>query len=506
MFRVTVLMLIICSLLTVACEDEILETRPSNGQLEFSKDTVFLDTVFTNTSSSTRTFKVYNRSSENINLPTIALANGESSFYRLNVNGVPGKSFENVPILARDSIFIFVEATIDFNAVTDPLYIDQIVFDQGPNQQEVELVTLVQDAYFLFPERDANGIKETIVIGEDQEGEEIEVEGFYLEGSPVWTDEKPYVIYGFAGVSSGNTLTIGKGARIYFHSNSGLVVAQGARLKVEGTREAKVIFQGDRLEPFFDDIPGQWSGILLREGSRDHSVSHAIVKNSTVGLLVDAAESNNEAYALRIRDSEIYNTSSFGLFARQTEIFGSNLVIGNNGSASLACSEGGFYRFAHSTFANFWSGGVRVLPAVFVSNVTDPQQGQQEMEAALQADFENCIIDGNQGVEFLLEQEPGSQFEFSFADSLLRFEDPGGFFQDDPLYDFTNDNQYRNNIYNGISDFIDVDLNDFRIGQESQAWGIGNILVAREVPFDLLGIDRRESPDAGAYQHIVLEE
>ena len=71
MFRVTVLMLIICSLLTVACEDEILETRPSNGQLEFSKDTVFLDTVFTNTSSSTRTFKVYNRSSENINLPTI---------------------------------------------------------------------------------------------------------------------------------------------------------------------------------------------------------------------------------------------------------------------------------------------------------------------------------------------------------------------------------------------------------------------------------------------------
>ena len=146
------------------------------------------------------------------------------------------------------------------------------------------------------------------------------------------------------------------------------------------------------------------------------------------------------------------------------------------------------------------------MPAVFVSNVTDPQQGQQEMESALQVDFENCIIDGNQGIEFLLEQEPGSQFEFSFADSLLRFEDPGGFFQDDPLYDFTNDNQYRNNIYNGIPDFIDVDLNDFRIGEESQARGIGNILVAREVPFDLLGIDRRDSPDAGAYQHIVLEE
>ncbi|MGA9269921.1 MAG: right-handed parallel beta-helix repeat-containing protein [Lutimonas sp.] len=502
MLRVTVLMLFICSLLTVACEDEILETRPSTGQLEFSKDTVFLDTVFTNISTSTRTFKVYNRSSENINLPTIGLARGESSFYRLNVNGIPGKSFENVPILARDSIFIFIEATIDYNAVSDPLYIDQIVFDQGPNEQEVELVTLVQDAYFLFPERDSNGIKETIVIGVNDEGEEIEVEGFYLDGSPEWTDEKPYVIYGFAGLSSGNTLTIGKGASIYFHNNSGLVVERGASLKVEGTLESKVSFQGDRLESFFDDIPGQWSGILLREGSRDHAISHATIKNSTVGLVVDAVESNSGDPALQIGDLEIYNTSSFGIFARQTEILGSNLVIGNNGSASLALSEGGSYRFAHSTFANFWSDGIRILPAVLISNVSESGQG----EAGLRATFENCIIEGNQGIEFLLEQDPGSQFEFSFANSFLRFEDPGGIFQDDPLYDFTNDELYRNNVYNGNADFLDAQLNDLRIGDESQARGIGNILVADEFPFDLLGVDRRDSPDAGAYQHVLIEE
>ncbi len=294
MLRATALTLIFLSMFALGCEDELIETRPSNGQLEFSRDTVFLDTVFTGISSSTRSFKVYNRSGENINLPRIELANGESSFYRLNVNGIPGKTFENVPILARDSIFVFVEATIDYDMVSDPLYVDQVVFDPGPNQQEVELVTLVQDAIFLFPERDANGIKETIVIGTDPEGQEIEVEGFYLDGSPVWTDEKPYVIYGFAGVSSGNTLTVEKGANIYFHANSGLVVEQGARLKVEGTRQSKVIFQGDRLESFFEDIPGQWSGILLREGSRDHIIRHALMKNSTIGLLVDSAGSNSE--------------------------------------------------------------------------------------------------------------------------------------------------------------------------------------------------------------------
>ena len=505
MFRVTVLVIFTCSLLFVACDEEILETRPSTGTLEFSRDTVFLDTVFTNISSSTRSFKVYNRSSQNINLPIVELARGESSFYRLSVNGVPGKSFENVPILARDSIFIFVEATIDFNAVSDPLYIDQIRFDEGSNLQEVELVTLVQDALFLFPERDSDGIKETIVIGVDEDGEEIEVEGFYLEGNPVWTDEKPYVIYGFAGVRQGSTLTIDKGANIYFHNNSGLLVEQGASLKVEGTREDKVTFQGDRLESFFDDIPGQWSGILLQEGSGAHTIRHAIFKNSIVGLFVDGAV-NGSGTALRISDSEIYNTSSFGLFARQTSIFGTNLVIGNNGSSSLASVGGGSYRFAHSTFANYWSGGVRVLPAVLVSNEIDTQSPPAGGNGALQATFENCVIDGNQGIEFLLQEEPGTQFEFSFSNSLLRFEDPGGIFQGDPLYDFTNDELYRNNIYNGNPDFIGVESNDLRIGAESQAIGIGNLLVAGEVPLDLLGIDRTSSPDAGAYQHVVIEE
>ena len=82
----------------------------STGNLEFSRDTIFLDTVFTNISSSTRTLKVYNRSNNDINIPTIALGRGDDSFYRLNVDGTPGKIFENIPILARDSIFIFIEA------------------------------------------------------------------------------------------------------------------------------------------------------------------------------------------------------------------------------------------------------------------------------------------------------------------------------------------------------------------------------------------------------------
>ena len=51
-------------------------------------------------------------------------------------------------------MYIFIETTIDVNSVTDPLYVDQILFDNGEKLQDVDLVTLVQDAHFLFPSKD----------------------------------------------------------------------------------------------------------------------------------------------------------------------------------------------------------------------------------------------------------------------------------------------------------------------------------------------------------------
>jgi len=494
-------------LFNLACDDEVFETRPSTGQLEFSKDTVFLDTIFTNIGSSTRTLKVYNRSSNNISIPRVALGRGEASFYRLSVNGSPGKTFENVDIPARDSIYVFIEATVDFDRVTDPLYTDEILFDEGEREQEVKLVTLVQDAVFLFPERNAEGIRETIVLGMNEEGEAIEVEGFYLEGSQVWTDDKPYVIYGFAAVRPGHTLTVSRGARVYFHEGSGLFLETGARLLVNGTRESKVVFQGDRREEFFREIPGQWSGILMKEGSRGHRITHALIKNSVVGLFADAPAGIGGP-ALRIENAEIYNTSSFGLLARSTDIVASNLVIANNGGASLACVGGGDYRWIHSTFANYWSNGIRNYPAVILSNqqAGGLSPGAMEGQGGLQAYFENCIIEGNQSLEFQLEADPNSEFVFKFSNSLLRFQDPGGFFAGEPLYDFDNELLYLENVFNGEPDFLDLELGDYRIGVDSDARALGDPLVAEEVPFDLLGVDRTHVPDSGAYQHVLVEE
>ena len=504
-----VLFILIIFISLQSCDDEIFETTLSTGQLTFSKDTVFLDTVFTNISSSTRTFKVYNKSSSHINIPSVRLSRGEQSFYRLNVNGEPGKSFENVGILPKDSIYIFVEATIDFTKVSEPLYLDEIIFDQGSNEQDVKLVTLVQDAYFLFPQRDAQGIKEKIILGIDEQGEEISVEGFYLEGNTTWGSDKPYVIYGYAGVNEGNSLSIEKGARVYFHENSGLLVEKNATLSINGTLDEKVIIQGDRLEPFYENIAGQWGTIWLRAGSKDHVINHALIKNNVIGILMDSIGSSTGP-TLKIQNTEIYNTSNFGLFGRATNISGSNLVIGNNGQSSLACTLGGTYNFIHATFANFWSGGIREFPAVLVNNFQFSSEGNGSetliLNDLLAANFTNCIIDGNQSIEFILEKNEQAGFEFNFKNNMLRFVDPGGNFADDPLYDFEDTSRYQDNILNGEADFKDVFLNQFNIGDASDGKAKANISAAQKVPFDLLGVNRVVSPDIGAYQHIIFEE
>ena len=129
--------LLICIILVSvsSCRKDF-STIPSFGELTFSKDTVFLDTVFTNIGSSTYNLKIYNKSSDAITIPSISLENGNTSNYRISVDGIAGESFQNIDILAKDSIFLFVETTIDYTLVTNPIYTDKIIFDTGNNQQD----------------------------------------------------------------------------------------------------------------------------------------------------------------------------------------------------------------------------------------------------------------------------------------------------------------------------------------------------------------------------------
>ncbi|GAA4237842.1 hypothetical protein GCM10022291_25990 [Postechiella marina] len=495
------------------------EFTPSTGSLEFSRDTIYLDTVFSNIGSSTYNLKVYNRSDEDIVIPSLKLGLGETSSYRLSVDGMPGKVFENVEIQAKDSMYIFVETTIDFNNFSNPdgtyLYTDQIEFDANANLQKVELVTLVQDAIFIYPNRNnTTKVLETLILnvggqytGTNIQGREL------LEDELHFTNQKPYVIYGFAAVPVGKTLTIDAGARLHFHKNSGLIVSNAASLHINGAYsndqellENEVILEGDRLESNFANTPGQWGTIWLVEGSYDNIINYATIKNATVGILSDGnphAENNK----LNISNTQIYNSSAFGILGRRTSIAGNNVVINNTGQSSFAGTFGGKYNFTHSTIANYWNNSFRQFPSVLLNNFILDDNNNATLSSLIEANFNNCIIYGNDNPEILLDEleDDAVDFNFKFTNSLIRFDNTNTNLTG-ANYDLTNTTHYQGNLFNEDPNFLDTQLNKFNIGEESAAINQGLATFASQVPLDILNKNRTSTPDLGAYQHIIFPE
>ena len=488
----------------------------STVQLQFSKDTVYLDTVFTNIGSSTYNLKVYNRTDEDILIPNIALGFGETSEYRLNVDGIAGKQFENVELLAKDSMFVFVETTINIenlpNLNGEFLYTDYIEFGDGVNAQKVELVTLVKDAIFIYPDKDnTTGIIETLTLTIDDEQIETEIQGRYLEADELtFTNEKPYVIYGYAAVPENETFTIEAGARVHFHADSGIIVTENASININGSLstnpealENEVILAGDRLEPLYEDVPGQWGTIWLFDGSINNTINYATIKNATVAILSDGNQ-DEMTDKLTITNSQIYNSSNFGILGRATSISGENLVINNSGQASFAGTIGGKYNFTHCTIANYWNNSFRQFPSVLLNNFLIGDDAIV-INDLTEANFNNCIIYGNDNPELLIEKEDGTDFNFKFTNCLIRFDDSFNNFTQ-PEYDFDNVTLYENNIFNEDPDFLETETNQLIIGEESAGINQGNTVFANQVPVDILNNDRTSAPDLGAYQHIIFEE
>ncbi|WP_366183991.1 hypothetical protein [Flavobacterium ovatum] len=475
------------------------ETVASNGDLAFSKDTIFLDTVFSTIGSSTYTLKVYNNSKNDVNIPTIKLGERLNSKYRMTVDGMTGKQgkeFENITLLAKDSIYIFIETTAttaDANP-TDFLYTDNIEFDSGTNQQKIALVTLIKDAVFLYPQKLNNGTTETVTL----DGEETY--GFFLnENDPIngnelkFTNQKPYVIYGYATVPEGKTVTFDAGARVHFHANSGLIISKDATLKINGTTsttetlEGEVIFEGDRLEPLYSDIPGQWGTIWLRNETKNNSINHLTLKNATVGLLIE----NNLVTTMPIKNTQIYDCTNYGILAKNAKIEGENIVINSSGVASLACNYGGDYKFTHCTFNNNWNGNSPT--SVSVNNF---ELGETpEAKNLTKATFNNCIIYGSYSNHLSLSKKDGATFEYIFNNCLIKSSDSST----NPLYKITTDPVHYNAIIlNKDPGFYKPTFNNFNIDNSSSAFAKGNTTYL--IPMDINGATRTLPPDLGAYQ------
>lgn len=456
-----------------SCRKDLLLTD-SSANLEFSEDTVIFDTVFTTVGSVTKYLKVYNRHNRSVKISSIRLANGNNSNFRMNVDGVPATTATDIVLRARDSMFVFVEVTVNPNNVSNPLIItDSIIFETNGNFQDIDLAAWGQDANFYY---------------------------YPLFGNFFLNNIKPHVIYGYAIVDSASTLTIEAGAKIYFHKNSGLIVYKEATLKVNGTLDNPVIFQGDRLEWAYRDVPGQWDRIWLFATSKNNEINYAVIKNGNIGLQADTNGSNWTIPTVKINNTIIQNMAGVGLLGLGAFIEAGNCIFANAGQYSAALVYGGRYRFKHCTFANFWRYEKRDTPLLLLNNYYEDANGVTQPRALSGADFENCIIHGANANEIKLDQNAGAAFEYKFNYCLLKTDintSDGNRFVGIVLNPagITIDGQLHDPVFNNAAE------NDFHLFAQSAAINKGSFTLMDTLTSDLDGKMRDSQPDLGALEY-----
>lgn len=453
-----------------SCEDEKYMSS-SDAKLLFSVDTVMFDTVFTTVGSTTQHLKIYNPYEQKVLISSIKLAKGEASSFRLNINGVSSNEIKNLEIAPFDSMYIFVEVTVDPNGQSLPLVVkDSIEFVTNANRQDVDLVAWGQD--FNLIRREV--LKNT-----------------------TWTNEKPYLIYNYAYVDSSSTLTIEPGTKIYFHKDAGLYVK--GKILAKGTVENPILMHGDRLEDVYANVPDQWNGVLLYSGSKNNEFNNVEIKNANIGLQVGNIEDKGFA-TVKLNNVKIQNMAYAGIFAMKSDIQASNCLVTNCGFYAVALLVGGNYEFNHSTIANYWGGygfKARTTPSLLIQNYLNIKKDKPlYLGDLVKADFGNCIITGNaiDENELGLGRNSDAQFNYKFDRCILQVADT-----------FKTNNADRFvNILKGVNPkFVDpYKKMNFELDTLSKAKDAANKSISKLYPADLKGRDRfmDNGPDIGAME------
>ncbi|MEZ5009235.1 MAG: choice-of-anchor Q domain-containing protein [Chitinophagales bacterium] len=454
-----------------------------NFQLGFSTDTLTFDTVFVTLGSTTKYFTIRNNENKPVLISEIKLEDGATSKYRINVDGVSvtDGSINDITLPAEDSIYVFVEVTVDPNAEALPFLIeDRVLFETNGNQQNVVLQAYGQNAHFF---RDS--------IIETQ----------------IWEDDLPYVILNSILIQECHTLTIKEGVDIYFGGGSSMFVA--GNLIVEGIKDSMVTFRGVRLDEVadeveYDDVPGQWNGIyfLRNDGCNiTSSFQYAEIRNAQFGMIVGTAALEDFPSAtiangpkLTIENTVIKNNSVFGILSINSTIDAKNVLMFKSGSQLMAIQLGGNYNFEHCTFYNRGSQFLEHQDELlFFSNYFVLSQTQAIESDLEQLNFTNCIIYGTLDDEIFPDTLEGSTaaLNYKFDHCLLKSEFDFESNAIDCIYNL-------NPVFFEPEDPDDAIDDDFRLGIGSPCIDAGNSVTAGS--FDINMMVRDGSPDIGAYE------
>lgn len=448
----------------VSCHKTSFITSP-DASVSFSSDTLHFDTVFTTTGSVTQSFKIFNSNNQSLRLSNIKLMGGASSAFKINVDGTPGASFSNVELLPNDSLYVFVSVAINPNTANLPFVVqDSILVNFNGNSRFLQLQAYGQNANF-FRNR-------------------------HITKDSTWKSDLPFVILGGVTVDSNVSLTIQKGCKIYSHADAPFIVNGSLKVNGELATNSKVIFQGDRLDPDYRDLPASWPGILFSSSSSDNVLNYAIIKNAYQGIVTQLFTNANPKITLN--SCVLDNIYDAGISSIASSIRATNCLITNCGS-NISIAGGGVYNFIHCTVATY--GNVYIAhknPVLAVSNAYQSQVSP----ITLTAFFTNCIFWGEGGIaenEIVVEKlgsPPLGQYNVSFQNVLYKNKD------DQPAATFTK------SIKNVPPQFDSIDAGrryfDFHLKSKSLAIDAG---LPAGVATDLDGKPRDTTPDIGCYEH-----
>jgi len=468
-----------------ACKKDMLENNQS-ATLHFSNDTIIFDTAFHSIGTPTQILTIYNRNDFTV-LTNIVLNLINGGSFRMNVDGTAGNNHSAIEIPAKDSIFIFLEVTPNQNSSNDFLLTSNIEFTTGTKKQDVKLISPGRNANFHLPHDNI------FYNGTDS----VNYGYFSIKGQKTWTNNLPHVIYGYVVIEPNATLTIEEGTKIYFHNNSGIFVGNPILINPDGTPPLnngtliingnlgnEVIMKGDRLDSWYENIPGQWNGIHFVQGSINSSIDYAIISNGTTAIRADSVANNSPTVS--INNTIIENMSSIGILGQTANVSATNTVVSKCGQYTIACNIGGTYNFTHCTFANYWNYSNRNTPSILLNNYYEGADGNIYIRNLSAANFTNCIIYGSLSTEVSFQQEEAGIFNYVFDHCLIKL---------DPTIS-TSNSHYENVIINQSPDFVDAYENDFHLKSSSPAIDAGIFTFILD---DIEG-SVRSTPDLGVYE------
>lgn len=452
--------------------------NPDSAKLTFSTDTVMFDTIFTTLGSTTQSFRVKNPYNQTLLISSIKLAGGDQSSYRLNIDGEMVNEIKDIELRPKDSLYIFVEVTIDPNGVNQPMIVhDSIVFTIDGGIQDVDLVAYGQD---FVP------IRQGII------------------NTTTWTADKPYLVFDYAFIDSLQTLTIEAGTHIFLHDSAGIFVA--GTIIAKGTPENPIIFQGDRLEQLYKDVPDQWGGIMIYPNTTQSVFENVEIKNGMVGLQLGHVYYDGGAN-VKLHNVKIEHMTFYGIYGVKSNIEATNTLVDDCGSSCIYLIVGGSYDFNHCTVANYWGSLThRTTPSVIFTNYASDDSTYYAGDL-VKLNWNNSVIWGNlDGSELGSSSNGQNAFNYSFDHCLIKVSD--SIYKADidhytEILRNTTEITYIDSIL-----FEDVDNYNYIPDSLSPLRDFGLRSYAEEVPLDLTNISRLDDsgPDIGAYEYIYKKE